>query len=133
MVRLTSGQNLTTNDLEIRNAGAILEAGKRQVGKIAMAAYLDVLIRANPEIFMEVKTMPTKTKKRRTFEEVFTEAGIIPEWISRGEALEKARGEARLNDVARNLLAMNLPVEMIAQAVQMPVEQVHALADTANG
>ena len=31
-------------------------------------------------------------------------------------------------EVARNLLAMNMPVEIIAQAVQMPVESINALA-----
>ena len=72
-----------------------------------------------------------------TLEAMLTEAGVLPEWEARWEAqrqaLEKVRGEARLNEVARNLLAMNMPVEMIAQAVQMPVEQVHALANSANG
>jgi len=100
----------------------------RCADKTAMGSYLDVLLRANPEIFMEAKTMTTKTRKRKkTFEEVFTEAGIIPEWIARGKAEGKAEGEAKLNDVVMNLLAMKMNVEMIAQVVQMPVKKVFAL------
>ncbi|MCL2762789.1 MAG: hypothetical protein FWD36_06245 [Treponema sp.] len=51
--------------------------------------------------------MATKTRKKRrqTYEEVFTEAGIIPVGI-----------------------AMKIPIEMIAEAVQMPVEKINALS-----
>jgi len=98
-----------------------------------MGFYLDVLLHANPRIFMEAKTMATKTRKRKqTFEEVFTEAGIIPEWIARGKAEgiaeERALGEAKLNDVVKNLFAMDMPLKTIAQVVKMPVKKVRALA-----
>ena len=97
-----------------------------------MGAYLDVLLHANPKIFLEAKIMVTKTKKRKqTLEEVFTEAGLIPEWIARGKAegiaLGEARGEAKINEVVKNLHAMKMPIEMIARAVQMPVKKVNAL------
>ncbi|MCL2763043.1 MAG: hypothetical protein FWD36_07565 [Treponema sp.] len=64
-------------------------------------------------------------KTAPTLESILTEAGLLPEWIARGEAKGIAKGKA---EVARNLFAMQMPVEMIAQAVQMPVEEVHALA-----
>jgi hypothetical protein len=53
-----------------------------------MDAYLDVIFRANPKAFMEVYKM-----RAATFEEVFTEAGIIPEWMERGrtEGMEASK------------------------------------------
>ena len=115
-----------TNDLDIRNADAILEAGMRRADKTtAMGAYLDVLFRANPEILMEAKNMAVKTRKRKkTFEEVFTEAGLLPQWNAQAEAKGKKEGKA---EVARNLLAMEMPIEKIAQAVQLPIEEIQAL------
>jgi len=64
-------------------------------------------------------------KARRSFEEVFTEAGIIPEWIERGreQGLEQGKEE-----VVRNLLAMDIPMEVIAQAANLPLERIRALA-----
>ena len=132
--KLPENENLwlksLTKDLGIRSVNAILREGKRQVGKAPFGAYLDVLLRANPEIFLEVQNMAAKTRSReKTFEEVFTEAGIIPEWIARGKAegIVEGKAEGKM-EVARNLLAMQMPVEKIAQAVQMPVEEVYALA-----
>ena len=62
-----------------------------------------------------------RSNKKRSFEEVFTEAGIIPEWIEQGREQEK-------KEVVRNLLAMNMPIEVIAQAVNLPIEKIHTLA-----
>ena len=67
-----------TNDLETRIADAILKKGHQG---IFPTAYFDVLLRANPEVFLEVIRMANGTM---TFEEVFTKAGIIPQWIERG-------------------------------------------------
>ena len=65
--------------------------------------------------------------REATFEEVFTEAGILPKWIAQAET--KARAEEK-TEVARNLLTLNIPVEIISQAVQMPIEEVCALSAT---
>ena len=68
-------------------------------------------------------------KARRSFEEVFTEAGIIPEWIERGreQGLEQGLEQGK-EEVVRNLLAMNIPMEVIAQAANLPLERIRALA-----
>ena len=62
--------------------------------------------------------------REATFEEVFTEAGIqtgiLPKWVSRGEAKGKA-------EVARNLLAKGMPIEEIVQVTELPLEEIHAL------
>ena len=61
-------------------------------------------------------------KRRETFEEVFTEAGLIPEWIERGRKQVQEK-------VVRNLLKMDMSVEQIAQAAEMPVEKIRSLAE----
>jgi hypothetical protein len=106
-----------TNDLEAGAARNILEAGKGAVGDAPMSAYMDVLLRANPRAFMEAWNM---AKSKRTFEEVFTEAGIIPQWIERG----KEQGK---KEIARNLLAMGWAVENVAKTTELPLEKVHSL------
>ena len=127
--KLSENDNLwlksLTKDLEVESANAILDAREKCAGKAQMGAYLDLLTRANPDIFLEAQTMAVKTKPRRTFEEVFTEAGLIPEWIERGRVEGKAEGKT---EVARNLFSMGMPIEDIAKAVQMPIEEINALA-----
>jgi predicted transposase YdaD len=61
-----------------------------------------------------------KRKPRRSFEEVFTEAGIIPEWKRQG-------GEEKALEIARNLLSEGLSVEQTAKLATLPVEKVRAL------
>jgi hypothetical protein len=118
--KLSQADNLwlkSLNDsLEKEAADAILRADKKQ--GIAMGAYLEALSRANAETFLEVNTMPRS--KRRTFEEVFTEAGYIPEWMERGE-------ETRALKIARNLLNMGMSEEETAKVAELPLEKVHAL------
>jgi hypothetical protein len=72
-----------TDDLEVDTANVILEEGQKRGEETPLDAYLDVLARANPKIFAEVQIMGTR-KRRPSFEEVFTEAGIIPEWKRQG-------------------------------------------------
>jgi hypothetical protein len=83
--KLSDKENLwlksLTNDLESSAAKTILEVGKEVIRETPMSAYLDVLLRANPQTFLEAWKMANGTA---TFEEVFTEAGIIPQWIERG-------------------------------------------------
>jgi predicted transposase YdaD len=54
--------------------------------------------------------------RKRTFEEVFTEAGIIPEWM-----------EKKALAIARNLLAKGWTVEDVAETTDLPVEKVRPL------
>jgi predicted transposase/invertase (TIGR01784 family) len=67
-----------------------------------------------------------------TFEEVFTEAGIIPQWIERGieQGIERGieRGEEKKALViARNLLAKGWAVEDVAETTDLPIEKVRSL------
>jgi predicted transposase YdaD len=63
-------------------------------------------------------------KGKRTFEEVFTEAGIIPQWIERGIKQGLEQGEKR---IARNLPAMGWAVEDVAKTTELPLEKVRSL------
>jgi hypothetical protein len=127
--RLSSEENLWLkslgNDLESGAARSILEAGKATARETPMSAYLDVLLRANPRAFLEAWTMANDTA---TFEEVFTEAGIIPQWIERGieQGIEQGKEEQALA-IARNLLAKGWTVEEVAGTTELPVEKGRSL------
>jgi len=83
-----------------------------------------------------------------TFEEVFTKAGIIPQWIERGRqegieqgierGIERGRQEGieqgieqgierGREKIVRRLFAMGMPIAEIAQATELPVEKIRAL------
>jgi predicted transposase/invertase (TIGR01784 family) len=88
---------------------------------------MDILLRGNPETFLEVQNMA----RRPTFEEVFTEAGLIPEWMERGRKQGREEGkeqglEKGKEIIARNLLKMGMSVEEIAQATELPVKKIRS-------
>jgi len=69
--------------------------------------------------------------RRPTFEEVFTKAGIIPEWLERGRKQGREEGreegfEKGKEIIARNMLRMGMSVEEIAQATELPVEKIRS-------
>ena len=63
--------------------------------------YFEVLLRANPKTFLEVYKTETAA-----FEEVYTKAGIIPQWVEKGiekgqeEGLEE--GEKKIIDLLKS-------------------------------
>jgi len=115
--------------LETCNINAIID--EQQKKKLELGAYFDVLIRVNSMAFKEACEMRTAT-----FEEVFTEAGIIPRWIEMGRqegisiGIEQGIdiGIERLEKTAQNLLAMGMSVEETARATELPVEKVRSLS-----
>ena len=122
------------DDLNIRDAKAILQE-RQQKKETSLDAYMDILLRGNPETFLEVQNMA----RRPTFEEVFTKAGIIPEWLERGrvqgleqgkeQGLEKGKEqglEKGKEIIARNLLRMGMSIEEIAQATELPVKKIRS-------
>jgi hypothetical protein len=63
-----------------------------------------------------------KAKKRGpTFEEVFTRAGLIPEWIEHGR-------EQGVETVARNALTKGLPVDVIHDITGLSINKINKLA-----
>ena len=132
--KLPSNENLwlkSLANLKIQGLNDILNEAWRRKEKLPPDAYFYVLSRAYPEIFAEVLSMEAQTKrgKKKTFEEVYTEAGFIPEWVARGKAEGKVEGKAEGKaEVARNLLAMGMPEEKVVQATKLPVKEIRALA-----
>ena len=122
--------------LEKNSVRAIVKEEKKRGRETNIDAYMDVILRANPRVFVEVQTM---AKRRETLEEVFTEAGLIPEWMERGrvqgrkEGKEQGREEGKEQGlekgkeiIARNLLKMGMSVEEIAQATELPVKKIRS-------
>jgi len=118
--------------LEIDTAKAILHIGRGEgigIRKANLDAYFEVILKANPKTFLEVLSM---ADGRMTFEEVFTEAGIIPQWIEQGiekgieKGIEQGREDKAL-EIAQNLLNKNWTFEEIADITKMPVEKVRGL------
>jgi hypothetical protein len=120
--RLPAEENLwlksLTNDLDRGTARVILEGKQEATRKVPASVYMDVLLRVNPRAFIEAMNM---ANHRETFEEVFTKAGIIPQWIERG----KKEGK---EEVARNLLAKGWAAEAVAETTELPLEKVRSLA-----
>jgi hypothetical protein len=125
--KLSERENLwlksLTGGLEGRGMSAILEAGRKRSPSESIDAYLDVILRANPKTLLEVNNM-----KAATFEEVFTEAGIIPEWIERGrkQGIEQGREEGMVV-AARNALAEGASVEFVRKITGLDMEAIKSL------
>jgi len=136
--KLPESENLWLNSLvkglKTHRADAIFKENRRWQNKLPLDVYWDVVLEANYKAFMEVFEMQTmafeeavteELKMRNPrFEELFTKAGIIPKWVARGEAKGIEQGKA---EVARNLLAIGMSMEKIAQVTELPIEAVQAL------
>jgi len=122
--KLSEQENLwlksLVKDLKADNADSILYEIETSGNEAQLDAYLDVLVRANPEAFLEAMNMARR--KRETFEEVFTRAGLIPEWIERGrvqgreQGLEQGKREEKQNII--NLLKSGKSAEEIIQLME---------------
>jgi len=110
-----------TNKLKADSLETILKAQEKLESAIRLDAYFNAVIQENPKAFLEVQNM---ARRSPTFEEVFTEAGIIPKWIEQG--IEQAEEK-----FVRNLLKEGLSIETIARVAELSIEKVQAIA--ANG
>jgi predicted transposase/invertase (TIGR01784 family) len=69
---------------------------------------------------------------RPTFEEVFTKAGLIPQWIERGieqgrtQGLEQGSRQSRL-EIARRMKNRGTPSNQIAEDTGLSPEDITAL------
>lgn len=109
-----------TNGLKAGSIRAILQQGKKHVQDFNINTYLDVIYRANPKAFMEADKMWIDAVV-----EHLTETGVIPELVEQGR--EQEREQSR-KIIAQNLLNMGIPIEQIAQATELPVENIRSLA-----
>ena len=82
-----------------------------------IAAYLDVILRANAKALKEVIKMSDSTI---TLEQVFEEVGWIAKWEAKGE-------ELRALKIAKNMIKQELPFETIVSVTQLDPEKVKEL------
>jgi hypothetical protein len=93
----------------------------RQGKDARIAAYLEVIAKANPGIIQEIFM---GKKSSLTFEQALENVGLTAKWEARGEA----RGEEhKAFSIAQNLVNLGLPLETVVSATQLDPEKVKAL------
>jgi len=128
---LSESENLWLNslrdNLQESDVSTILDGGKERSEKINIDAYIDIILRANPETITEVKNMA----RRPTLEEVLMEKGWIPEWEERGRKKGREEGlavaKAEKLTIARNLLAKGSSPEFVSEITGIPMEEIEKL------
>jgi hypothetical protein len=120
--KLTGAENLLlkglSKNLKREEADSILKEGKKRGKEVALGAYFDAILQANPKPFQEVVQMSNGTL---TIEEVLTQAGLIPKWIDQGR-------EEGVIKIAQNLLKKGWSVEDTAEVAELTIERVQALS-----
>jgi len=135
--KLPQSENLWLNSLvkglKIQHTHDILNEKRKWHQKLPLDAYWDVVVEANYRTFLEVFEMQTmafeeaiaeELKMRNPrFEELFTKAGIIPNWIARGKTEGKIEGKIEGKTEERQyfleLINQGLSVEEIKQRLTM--------------
>ncbi|MDR3160953.1 MAG: hypothetical protein LBU28_04990, partial [Spirochaetaceae bacterium] len=105
-------------DLEREEMRSMLQEGERRKEETPLDAYLDVLVRANLNIFEEVYKMPNK---RLRLEDVLEELGIAARFE------EKGREEER-QEIARRLLKKGWSIEEVAETTGLDAGKVRGVA-----
>ena len=117
--------------LRASRVDVILNQARKLGDKAQLGVYLYVLMKENPGAFLEAENMARR--RHETFEEVFTRAGLIPEWIERGrvqgrvQGLEQGRTEG-LEAAARNAMAKGLPIDVIRDITGLDIETIKQIA-----
>jgi hypothetical protein len=116
--KLSGAENIwlksLNNDLDFKQAGAILKEGK---GRASIGAYLYAILNANAQAAREVLKM---SDGALTLDQVLEEAGLISKWEERG--FEKGK-----QIVAENLLRKGWSIEETAEAAELDVASVRRL------
>jgi len=104
------------------NTPDIIEKIDKSGDKTSLGVYLDVLLRANPQVFKEAINMARRGLP--TLEEALEEIGILPRMIERAEKKVLEKG---LETVARNAMAKGLPIDLIHEITGLPAETIAQL------
>jgi hypothetical protein len=92
----------------------------RQDKAARIAAYLNVIVRANPAIVQEAIEMGDTV----TIEKVLENVGWTAKWEARG----RAEGEKyKAFDIAKNLVNLGVPIETVISATQLDPEKIKSL------
>jgi hypothetical protein len=121
--RLSADENLwlksLRDDLDSLETTRIGEEITRQEKGVQIAAYLNVITKANSESIQEAMEMGQR-KQKLTIEQVIENTGLGAKWEARGKA-EKAFS------IAQNMVKLGLPFETVVSATQLEPEKVKAL------
>jgi len=74
-------------DLQTGSMDSILDEVYKRGNNALLDAYLDVLLRANPKVFLEARNMVRR--RYPTLVELLTESGDLPEWMEQNRAKER--------------------------------------------
>jgi hypothetical protein len=101
----------------------------RQGKDAQIAAYMEVLAKANPQIIQEAFM---GKKSSLTFEQALENVGLTAKWEARGRTEGEARGrtEGKAEEafaIAQNLVNLGLPFETVVSATKLEPEKVKAL------
>jgi predicted transposase/invertase (TIGR01784 family) len=102
------------NELNVERINRITVEIARLGKSARIKAYLDAIVRANPETLEEAIHMSDVT-----LEQVFERTGLIAKWEARGEVRGKMEGK---REVAKNLINIGLSLEQIAQVTGLDIE-----------
>ena len=122
--KLPESENLwlrgLSNQLGIPTARKIIHEASLHGRGARIGAYLEAIFQANAASIQEAMRMAETTV---TFESVLEEAGLIAKW----EAKAKAEAEARVLDIARNMLGMGMTFDTVVSATGLDPEKVKGL------
>jgi len=126
--RLSAEENLWLKNLSKElECTAITQVGKEinRQGKAArLAAYLNVIILANPVAIKEAIEMDNTSALDR----IFIETGLAAKWEARAEARGRFEGEQhKAFGIAQNMVKLGLPIETVISATQLDPEKVKTL------
>jgi len=123
--QLPADENLWLKSLSDRLDTSALSRISEEVtrqGKAArIAAYVDVITRANTETMEEVIQM---RKGSKTLEQVLEEAGWLARWEARGEEIGQRKKGI---EIARNALAEGATPEFVRKITGLPTEVITTL------
>jgi hypothetical protein len=126
--RLTGEENIWLRDLDNKLDVERINEITAKIGRLGtaarVAAYYDVITRANMEKVEEAYQM---RKKTMGFFEMLEHIGVFDEAEAKGEATKAL-------EVAKNLITrIGLPLEQVADATGLDLETVQTLADGSRG
>jgi hypothetical protein len=118
--RLSADENLwlksLSNELNLLEVDQISTEIARQDKATQIAAYRDVVVRANADVIQEV----LMRKAKLTIEQVVENVGLTAKWEARAE-------ERKALSIAQNLVNLGIPLETVVSATQLDLEKVKPL------
>jgi hypothetical protein len=114
-----------TSGLDAERLRKVLEESKGMPKGSPLAAYMNMLLRANPEGLQEVLKMSDAA-----LEAVFEKFGLTEKWIEQGieRGIEQGEEKAKLL-IAKNLAAMGWKIEDVVKTTELDISRIQPLYD----